>query len=163
MTQRGIQPLPHQTQDNEVQTAPNSPSLMTACALLALGRPDSLSFLPQTQLFLTHIFQVTRPVTSGERKMSALGNFQPAQSMSDSPSAEAKGQLGIVHAHLWCNSDLQRQVCLWKRTKCLHSVLSQGNLIPARWPACRKTGLLSIKPMHGIFKNISKETSLVVQ
>ena len=58
---------------------------MTACALLTLGRPDSLSLLPQTQLFLTHIFQVTRPVTSGDRKMSALGNFQPAQSMSDSP------------------------------------------------------------------------------
>lgn len=59
---------------------------------------QSLSILPQTQLLLSHIFQVIRPVIDGDRKMSSLGNFQPAKGMLDSYFAKTnlKGSTGCV-------------------------------------------------------------------
>lgn len=89
MTQRGIEPLPRQTSDNEIQTPRNSPYLITAQALPTPGLPAALSLLSQTQLFPSRDFQVSGPVLDRDRKMSALGSFLPAQGTSDSPFADA--------------------------------------------------------------------------
>lgn len=118
-----------QRQDNGIQTTLNSRCLITTQApLLQVFRAPSV--LPQTQLFLSHTFQITRPDLKGDRETSALGNFQPAQRTSASPFAEARlGRLcRALCTHLWCNTDLQWQASPW---------LSQEDGMPA--PGSRAT------------------------
>lgn len=67
MTQRGIQPLPRQTSDNEIQTARKSPYLVTAQALPTPGLPASLPLASDTALPQPHFSGQQASPRSGQK------------------------------------------------------------------------------------------------